>query len=357
MGYHAGVPGLQLGWLGVDLFFVLSGFLITTLLLEERSRTGTISLPRFWGRRFLRLMPAYMLYAAGLTLAMLVFHVGTLQTSHGWSPADLIRAIWLYYYNYLPVSDIWSYQHLAAHLWSLAVEEQFYLVWPILLVLGLRLGVAEAMAWGLALAIAANALLSDRYEFNRLEFRGLAMVLGCAFAIRLYRDPILARIVSRPIVVGGAAVMAVVIMAAATFGQTRGVLPQGWGVLRWLSPAFCPVLAAFIGGLWYGADGFLPRLLSLRPLQYLGRISYGLYLYHILVQYMVWHVILTGFSSWNPYIRYGLRLAVYAGLTVAIASLSYRLVEIPFLRLKSRLEPRPAPMRPERPAVLIAESG
>ena len=96
MGYHAGFPGLILGWIGVQIFFVLSGFLITTLLISEHRKQGRISLPRFWGRRFLRLMPIYWLYIGSLTAAILWFDRSEAQTYGGWTPSQYVFSLWTY---------------------------------------------------------------------------------------------------------------------------------------------------------------------------------------------------------------------------------------------------------------------
>ena len=99
MAVHAGVPGFDLGFLGVDLFFVLSGFLITSLLDREHRRAGRVDLGKFWGRRFLRLMPAYYLYVGGLTLAFAAFGWGWREPHGGWTPGGYIASLWFYYVN------------------------------------------------------------------------------------------------------------------------------------------------------------------------------------------------------------------------------------------------------------------
>ena len=145
VGVHARVPGTELGFLGVDLFFVLSGFLITTLLAREVDRTGRINLPRFWGRRFLRLGPAYGLYVGALSVAFLA-GVGWQRPWGGWTPPGYLGSLWGYYSNYLPAGGIWEHQWLSMHLWSLAVEEQYYLIWPLLCAAALPRRLGEPLA-------------------------------------------------------------------------------------------------------------------------------------------------------------------------------------------------------------------
>jgi len=106
---HIGFPGFVLGGLGVDLFFALSGFLITHLFIEEKARSGEIHLRKFWVRRFLRLMPVYLLYVIFITL-LIVCGVGEIKAHGDWAPWEYILSMWLYFINYLPFGGIWSEQ-------------------------------------------------------------------------------------------------------------------------------------------------------------------------------------------------------------------------------------------------------
>src|SRR5436853_7210902 len=99
MLYHCGTPGFRAGWIGVDLFFVLSGFIITILLLGEQARFGHINLRLFWASRFLRLMPVYVLYISGITLAMLAGPSSNLTEHGGWTRAMYIISFWTYLSN------------------------------------------------------------------------------------------------------------------------------------------------------------------------------------------------------------------------------------------------------------------
>ena len=131
MLFHAGAPFSQAGWLGVDLFFALSGFLITTLLIREYDKCGEISFKKFWLRRFLRLMPVYVFYILLITIAVLSSPAHELHTVGGFSPAQYLVGLWTYTFNFIPLAGIWAHQAFTGHLWSLSVEEQFYLFWPL----------------------------------------------------------------------------------------------------------------------------------------------------------------------------------------------------------------------------------
>lgn len=335
MMVHAGFPGSELGWLGVDVFFVLSGFLITTLLCSESRRKGNINLPKFWGRRFLRLMPAYWLYVGTLSVWMYT-HPNELSGQSGWSPRLYVGALWGYFINYLPMGGIWKHQHLTIHLWSLAVEEQFYFLWPFICFFAFRLRRPWIIAWGVFAAVLVRRLFAANDQMGALlTTRGVGIVLGCAVAMTLaygYRPRWLQSTRLR----NAAIVFAFVAISVLTVLHRRGLLSEdeikSWAV-TWLSVVF----ACTIAMLWYGPADRVTAFLATRPMAYLGQISYGLYLYHSAARLIVWDLLLPGLDSWNQYLKYGLRFTAYLGLTILIATVSYQLVERPFLILKSRL--------------------
>jgi peptidoglycan/LPS O-acetylase OafA/YrhL len=335
---HVGFPGLELAWLGVDLFFVLSGFLITTLLIGEARRTGGVALGKFWGRRFLRLMPAYGMLAGFVTAAIYWTHWGWTREVRGWDAVDFIRSIWLYYANYAPMKGIWEHQHLTGLLWSLAVEEQFYLIWPILFSLAWsRPGWAEGLAWTLVLAILVTCFLVEpRLLHFRIYTRGLGIMLGCSLALTSARSSGLSRRLGSP-----QTRLAIVAVGLLSYAAPAVLLALGriddTQMHLFFSPIFCASMALLVAMLWYGPRDRLAASLSWGPLAYLGKISYGLYLYHMVAFYLVWNILLVDLGHWPTIARYGLRVSAFLGLSVAIATLSHYAVERPFLKLKSRL--------------------
>ncbi len=328
MLFHAGFGWAIGGYLGVSTFFTLSGFLITSLLFGERHGTGSIDLRRFWSRRFRRLMPAAL---ATLGLAVLfgatVADPGQLRDLRG----DVLAAL-AYVANWRFILDDQSYADLFAgpspvlHFWSLAIEEQFYMLFPLVTagVLGVAGGsrrrLASVLAVGAALSFALPLLFD--WSRNRIYFgtdtRAVELLIGSLVGLLLYRRRIPRS--ARPVValtgVGGLALM-VWLMATTTQGS-------GWlydGGLGLYAGISAMVIVSAVQP-WSPVS----RLLARRPLVGLGRISYGVYLYHWLV-YLWLTPERTGLALWP---LFGLR----ALLTLAAATASYRLLEEPIRRAR-----------------------
>jgi peptidoglycan/LPS O-acetylase OafA/YrhL len=347
LGAHFGVPGCRMGGLGVDLFFVISGFLITTLLLQEHENFGDISLKNFWVRRALRLMPLYWLYAAAMTIWMLYdWQQLTPQTASGWTPSEYIASIWFYCVNYAPIQGIWDHQlHFVGPLWSLAIEEQFYFTWPILLSLAMR----TRRAWLLPLTLLLLMLIRRSFVTEttaflfRLDTRGVSIVIGCLGAVLFYEHrqaAVLERLASARIRCVAIAVVAAIVLLCTVLNSWLG-----WSQLdvhRYFDVILGMSFVLLIGMLWYGPRDQLDKSLSWRPIAYLGTISYGVYILHGICQWLVWQVWLP--DSLLPLpgaIRYPIRLSIALALTFGAAALSYELYEKRFLKLKRRFQGRP----------------
>ncbi len=314
----------NLGFLGVDLFFVISGFLIVTLMLRERERNGDISLPKFYMRRTLRIFPLYY----GLILFLSLYYV-TLGADSSFGSeflADL--PIYLCYLgNFFPVGF--------GIVWSLAAEEQFYLAWP-LIERNLRRFIVPI----LAVAIGINQLFNFKLPRAWIEgwlggagaFEGLGIVqctftpilLGVCLA-HLFQErrsfercaPLFA---SRFAPVGWALAL---VALAALVSETN---IAGWGRL-----SVQLLMAGLVGSAVYREDHLLMPLLRFRPFVRIGTVSYGIYLLHI-------HAIeLTKRFMGLLGVTEGLLIfVVAAGLAILLAELSFRFWETPFLRLKGR---------------------
>ena len=325
------------GLLGVDLFFVLSGFLITTLLLDEhRRRAGAVSLASFYRRRALRLLPAMLvLVAVFVAVASLV---GDVREAVAGAAAGLG-----YVMNYaLAAGHAGSLPDELEHLWSLSAEEQFYLVWPLVL-LGFfrgRLGLAAwACATGIvivqlrALDLLATGASTQRVEFG-IDTRSVSILTGCLLALLLAaRSGPVPRIPQRLELVAPVLFVALVVI--------------DWKRSLFAGPLLVTALCSAVLVV-QALDRTSPvaRALSIAPMVFLGRISYGLYLWHL--------PILAAFGVMGA----GLTpVAIPAvALAVAAATASYYLVELPFLRRKSRPaahEERAAPPVPE--AVVVPQ--
>ena len=336
---HAGAPGFRSGWIGVDLFFVLSGFLITTLLAMESAASGTIAYGPFMARRALRLMPAYFVYAAFITLLLWCWPGSVRSADGAWDAASFTAALWTYTINFVPQGGIWNGQDLTVHLWSLAVEQQYYLVWPIvILALHARGRALRAVAVVLAVAATASFVLvpESLYKNDMLYTRGFSLVVASALALWVFHRPGLVRhrAFNRAVdAVGAVLLVGLVVVPYA----------PGWPESRMhevFIPLLVPVFAFWIARLWnVAADGWLRRLLQSRSLVYIGKISYGVYLYHEAVRVGVWFVMKPWMAHWPASIGFVVRMAVYFLASFALAALSYECFEKKFLRLAGRFRP------------------
>jgi peptidoglycan/LPS O-acetylase OafA/YrhL len=302
------------GGLGVDLFFVLSGFLITTLLLEEFAEAGGISLSSFYRRRAARLLPA---------LAVLL--VAAAFAARHLSDWLAIAFASTYTLNIAAASQ--PYGHFGGvlgHLWSLAAEEQFYLLWPPLLIIALRRGRPrlERLLIVLICAVAIERLVLalQGAGIARLYFapdtHADPILVGCLFAV-LWRSGRVA--ISR---IGGPLAMVIVVSCFLTLDRSGGLL-----LTTPLRTAFAIACAVMIVSAVRG--GSINHILELRPLTFLGRISYSLYLWHWPV--LVWASAAVGDD--HP-----IRTALLLPAVVAIATASYYGVERP-LRARWRRPP------------------
>jgi peptidoglycan/LPS O-acetylase OafA/YrhL len=340
LAVHAGVPGFRSGGLGVDLFFSLSGFLITTLLLTEYSKTGALSLTNFWARRFLRLMPAYYLYALGITVAIWLWPGSKVAHNGYWGPLGLTIALWSYLMNYVPMGGIWNGQGVTVHLWSLAVEEQYYIFWPIVLCVLLKATRSLLpISWALVgtVTIYFVCFASDETRNVMLYGRGISLFLASAAAVTLHRWQVLGiqpRFLRRSANNSLTAALLASLIAYA-LGNTE-LLTQDQ-LRRYLLPILLVFYVLAIARLWYGSTDGIWKIILFQPaLIYIGRISYGLYLYHEVVRVFTWWATAPLLQGLPRVAAYGIRLAIYLSLSVAVAGISFRFYERPFLTLRNR---------------------
>ena len=311
------------GSLGVTIFFVISGYLITSLLLKEHSARGTVSLRGFFLKRAFRILPPIFAYI-GVLLVLVA--VGRLSLTR----LDVAAAL-LFFHNYLPFTKDWALEHF----WSLSVEEQFYLLWPFVLLLCLRRrdrhGRRVAVRVALTLiAISpvlrvASFLSSNPYLHNTAGFHmhADALMFGCVAALLegTRRFERMVRAVTR---------LAWVPLALLAVSSYLEVSLQN----RWNAPVG-ETLTAFLIMLlmlWCvrNAESWVGRLLNASPVVHLGVLSYSIYLWQTLFLH-----------SYNPQVFRG---AVWAGLPpaswlgiVLVAEISYHGVEQPSLRLRNAL--------------------
>ncbi len=341
---HAAVRGFgyltQAGWVGLELFFALSGYLITGLLWENMR--GPHALRNFYSRRALRILPVY--YAALLAAAAAALAVG----------AHLLR-LWplLLYVGFLQNIPALVYDSLRYppplplnHLWSLAVEEQFYLLWPFLLLAArTRRRAFHLSLWTFALSCAfrlalfAPHALSGETVANWSPFlltRAGALALGAALALRepSFNEPAHRPTRSRwPLLVFATSALAFFLIGllCRSFVLTQRI--QFVLMLPAIEIASAAALAlALQTGSWRS-------LLSVQPLRALGRISYGFYVLHILLEPVFDHIGRWAVHSGAGSAYQAVRLFAAFPITLAAAWLSYTFLERPFLRLKRFFPP------------------
>ncbi len=328
--FHLHETGLTGGFLGVDAFFVLSGFLITTLLVLEWRRTEGIGLVAFWGRRARRLLPALLL----LLVAVAVY------ASFEVPSTELGRLRWdgisglFYVANWRFVASGQSYFDLFSgaspfrHLWSLAIEEQFYLVWPLVtlgcLTLGKgRLRVLGGVALGgVVVSTALMALLFDAADPSRAYYgtdsHAHPILVGVLLALALVDRPTVSATTARALDGVGIVALGGIVAAFAFAHDTAASLYHGGSL------AFAVAVAVLIAAVMRAPRGLLARAFSLRPFVLLGMISYGVYLWH-------WPVIVYATGHRTGLSGFALD-AFRVGLTLAVSIASYVLVERPIRR-------------------------
>jgi peptidoglycan/LPS O-acetylase OafA/YrhL len=282
--FHTG--HLSGGFLGVDLFFVLSGYLITNLLLRELRATGRVSLIAFWGRRIRRLGPALAVMLAGVTILVAVVGspdlVRTTLADAPWVQANLIN--WHLLSESAGYWDRFGAQRVFGHLWSIAVEEQFYLVWPVVFLLIAR-GGRKVESWVTASAIVISfaslilmIVLAKPMDPSRVytgtDTRAFSLLLG-AVAATAWGRAVLARWPGRR--AGAGQVLLVLALAAAWVlvdGSDEPGLYSG-GLFGYAVAA-----AVLIGWCVQEPGSTVSRALAWPPLCWVGSVSYSLYLWH-----------------------------------------------------------------------------
>lgn len=349
---------LRAGWVGVDLFLVLSGYLITGILLDARARLDARPVREtlhFFCRRAIRIMPAYYLL---LVVLLLVHAIRAVHGDAAEGGTALVQDQWWYW---LFVSNVriamhgeWTTAAWVEHLWSLAVEEQFYLLWPLLLITTpqrrLPLVLAVLLPLALTCRVAAVATGEPLAAYVLMPARCDALGLGAIVAL-LHRSPHRHEVTTRFAVAGmlaSAAALSAVLaangprahsIAMATIGHTLWSLL--FASLLWLAivpPKAAPAQAGLAGGKsrWSLTETIRARwqaaLAERRLLRWLSTYSYGIYLVHLPVRSALEHMGLTPralFPDWGWWPGTIVGLSLGLGLSVGLALASWRLVENP----------------------------
>ncbi|MFD1858561.1 acyltransferase family protein [Aeromicrobium camelliae] len=329
IGYHAAPEWVPGGFVGVDVFFVLSGFLITALLLRELHRDGRVRLRAFWIRRLRRLAPALAtMVGATAALTLVVGH----ETAAGLRSQVIGALTWTS--NWVQIHEGWSYADeglppVLNHLWSLAIEEQFYLAWPLVFVVLMTLGGRRLTRVATVLLVVTSAaLLAVWYltadptrAYLGLDSHAFGLLLGATLALggrpHLLRDDVAATAGdTKRMAVGGVCGL-IALGGYAAFVPWDSQITYLGGLVAANVAAAAIVPAAANGTV-------LARVLAAAPLRWLGERSYGLYLWH-------WPLIVIA-TRLTP--AEHVRLAAWGAVLLAVlaAAASYRFIELPMRR-------------------------
>jgi peptidoglycan/LPS O-acetylase OafA/YrhL len=338
--HNLGWPGFQGGFLGVDVFFALSGFLITTLLLEDQVRYGRISLRRFFLRRFLRLYPA-LLVLVMFSAVSAAFMSPPVSPSRIGAVAASVLGYWS---NWLVIADPKAWFGGLNHTWSLAVEMHFYVIWAAimawatgrrdrdwrLLVLVAAVMVAGSVLW-------RAFLWTQGTDLHRLyagtDMRLDAVFLGAVAGLLRWRHladpaksilPVLGPGIVRAIELAGMALFIFMVMVLAQ--ESSGVFLGGFTLAGGITAGLILTALLYPGSL-------VARLASWSVMAWLGQISYSLYLWHVPAGKLFSVARLSSFGL-SPLLVELVRVVT----SIAVAAVSYYTIERYFLRLKDRLK-------------------
>jgi peptidoglycan/LPS O-acetylase OafA/YrhL len=324
--HHTIAGGWIPGSFGVPLFFCLSGFLITRILVEHHRQPG--ALRAFYARRILRIFPLY--YMVNLILL---------------AAGKLDHPV----YDFLYLQNIWiareSRWGYSTHFWTLCVEEQFYLLFPIFLSWFPTRHILKALLLGCALCVGSMAVTGAfgagyPFAFVLLPNSGIYLMVGALFGW-LEKSQVSLPIKPRMCFYAGT-----VLSAGLIHVSTVGLVPPNLGIHYVVLVA--TALSAIVYGAWHLDSGIAYRVLMFSPLRFLGKISYGLYVYHLFVRHMIFESALA--ADWSVPTRIGATFAI----TVFVSYVSWRVFETKFLSLKRnfpypRKQELPGPVTPREP--------
>ncbi len=330
IAYHLGIRGGQGGMLGVGVFFTLSGYLITDLLLAHWRRHASLGLGQFWRRRARRLLPALFVMLVAVSVWVAVFDVSQLAAVR-----RQVLAASVYVSNWSTIAQHGSYfSRFAAplpldHLWSLAIEEQFYLLWPWLLLLGIWIARSRWVLALLTLGLAAASVvaMSSRYHpgydptraYEGTDTRAFGLLIGAALAMvwpsRIGRGAVRPAVRDGLDLLGVAGLVAIVLLVWRTNSFSSFLYPYGFVLL---SLATAAMVAASVN-----PASRLGAALGWRPLRWVGVRSYGIYLWQ-------WPIIVLANPAQRP--LDWRRAVLEVAATVVIASISWRFIEDPIRR-------------------------
>ncbi|TCI48150.1 MULTISPECIES: acyltransferase family protein [unclassified Exiguobacterium] len=350
--FHLNAPYIPGGFLGVDLFFVLSGYLITGILLREQAKHGRINLKRFYVARFRRLLPALVFMLSVVMAYVTLFERGLLDTVR----QDTLAALayvnnWWYIFHDVSYFESFGKPSPLQNLWSLSIEEQFYLVWPLLLIFGLTVKKRFLQLTGIVLlastvwmAISFTPGTDPSRVYYGTDTRLFALLIGALLAFGWRPDAFKREMPAlglRILNVGGAGALITLVTVMMTANSYDAFLYYGGFLLVAVASGVLIAATAHPSTLW-------SRLFGSAWLRLIGTRTYGIYLWHYPV--IILTTPLERIGSFNPLLALGQVM-----LTLLIAEASYRYVETPIRRNGFRHVIRNlTPTRNIKPARLFA---
>ena len=347
-GLHTGY--VRFGWMGVQLFFVISGFLITDILLRmKESMPPREYFLKFYARRFLRIFPLYYFFLTALTGLAIWLAANQYKPNVMHLLLEQLKFAFVYLFNFFSVTNGYADLGILDHIWSLSIEEQFYIVWPLLILVFPRKILKKYFIAGMVSGFVFRVILffvarAGVFPFLRTSaplvvyFMTFSHVDAFSFGAYISRFPL-----QKATRVFWLLCLFVPLAGISTHYLFSGTLESapalGFDLLMPVSYQF--LWAYSLLNIWFmylvyivAFEGSFLAILELSPLRYLGKISYGLYVYHFPV---IWFVeqAHSDFDFLSNMGETGVMLVSFAA-TVLLATLSYYLLESPFLKLKDR---------------------
>jgi len=332
IAYHLDISRISGGFLGVDIFFVLSGYLVTNLLIDRRQHRHKLELSGFWVRRFRRLLPALVVMLMVVVAWATLFDHSMLQSLHGDVGSAMIYTTnWRLIFHQVSYFEQYSTPAPLIHLWSLSVEGQFYIIWPLLLSLGLRFTPKRIQMVLITLSLAMLSMLtmillyqpgSDPSRvYYGTDTRVFALLIGATLALMMPSQGIITSPSRRTRMsfewigwLGLAAIVTLLLQA----NEFDDFLYRGGFMLAAISTAM--VIMALIHPFTW-----ISKIFSLKPLRWIGIRSYGIYLWHYPIIVLSRPSVNTGTYNWKLAL-------IQVAASVILASLSYKYIEEPIRR-------------------------
>jgi peptidoglycan/LPS O-acetylase OafA/YrhL len=330
--FHIGMPGFALGWLGVFLFFVISGYLITGILLDSKEHSKRY-FRNFYIRRALRILPIYYLFLFA-TLVAGIFR--------SWKMSDF--AYYLFYIqNYLLGIKSFhpAFPAILNHTWSLAIEEQFYFIWPLIVYLFSKRSLLIISLAFMILAVLSRYIIADFTQNAYLVFTTLPSIIdslaaGSLLAI-LSRSRLSQEVLKRYGPMAVLISLPVIILIISISGYGSYWSPENYLIghhLNLFLYSFCSILFSGLIASAIGDNSILSSVLSFKMLRHLGKISYGLYIYHVPV--ITYNTIIMNKMKIDNIVIISICNVL---ATYLIALLSWHLIEKRCILLKDRYAP------------------